>query len=167
MAGRECILLLGYGNPARGDDGLGPALIERIDALALHNLETRVDYQLCVEDAMDIGHFEQVIFVDASLDVKPPYLHFTLPESLTPNRLDTHSISPEALIHLARTLFGARTRASILAIRGYEFEPFCESLSAQAELNLSAAFTYLTELLRERMEVDAELKERSHLCNRM
>ena len=141
------ILVLGYGNPARGDDGLGPALIERLDAVALNDLETRVDYQLCVEDAMDIGGFERVIFVDASMNVAPPYLHYMLPEALTPGRLDTHSLSPEALIHLARSLFGARTKASVLAIRGYHFEPFSESLSAQAVLNLSAAFIYLTEKL--------------------
>ena len=94
---------------------------------------------------MDIGGFEQVIFVDASMNVAPPYLHYALPDAVTPTTLDTHSISPEALIHLARTLFGARTKASILAIRGYDFEPFSESLSAQAVLNLNAAFLYLTE----------------------
>lgn len=167
MGVRGSVLILGYGNPARGDDGLGPALIERLDALALKNLETRVDYQLCVEDAMDIGDFEQVIFVDASLDVAPPYQHCALPETLTPKTLDTHSISPEALIHLARTLFGARTKASILAIRGYDFVPFSESLSAQAVLNLSAAFEYLTERLRYQTAADAEFNNTSHLCNRM
>lgn len=155
MRGSSATLVLGYGNPARGDDGLGPALIERLATLALEDLETRVDYQLCVEDALDIGDFDQVIFVDASIDVAPPYLHYPLPATVIPATLDTHGISPEALIHLARTLFGAETKASILAIRGYDFEPFSESLSAEAARNLDAAFNYLAEKLRER-EAGAE-----------
>jgi len=155
---------LGYGNPARGDDGLGPALVERLDLLALEGVETRVDYQLCVEDAMDIGLFERVIFVDASIDAAAPYSHYALPEAEAPTTLDTHSVSPAALIRLARSLFGATTKASILAIRGYAFEPFSESLSAAAVHNLNAAFSYLTERLRDRFEV--ELENASHLRDR-
>ena len=55
------VLVLGCGNPARGDDGLGPALIQGIEIAALEGIETRVDYQLCVEDALDIGSFTEVI----------------------------------------------------------------------------------------------------------
>jgi len=145
---------LGYGNPARGDDGLGPALVERIDQMALEGVETRIDYQLCVEDAMDIGLFERVIFVDASIDAAAPYSHYALAEAEVPTTLDTHSVSPAALVRLARTLFGARTKASILAIRGYAFEPFSESISAAAVHNLDAAFNYLTQNLRDRFEVE-------------
>jgi len=59
--------------------------------------------------------------------------------------LDTHSVSPEAMMFLARTLFGATTTASVLAIRGYEFEPFVESLSSAAEENLEQAFRHLVQ----------------------
>ncbi|MCB1760510.1 MAG: hydrogenase maturation protease [Gammaproteobacteria bacterium] len=135
------LLVLGYGNPARGDDGIGPAFIEQLERLGLPGVETRVDYQLCVEDAMDIGTFARVLFVDASLDAAPPYRHYPLAPKLKPNRLDTHSLSPEALIHLARTLFSATTEASVIAIRGYSFEPFVETLSAGAHANLQAALT--------------------------
>lgn len=163
MRAKERILVLGYGNPARGDDGLGPALIEQLEALPLEGLETRVDYQLCVEDAMDIGDFNRVIFVDASMNVAPPYLHYTLPESVTPTALDTHSISPEALVFLARTLFGATSDASILAIRGYQFEPFSESISTEAMQNLNAAFRYLTQTIKSYLEAELKPECRSHL----
>ena len=155
--------MLGYGNPARGDDGLGPALVERIGSLALEGVETRVDYQLCVEDAMDIGRFDQVIFVDASLDATPPYLHYRLAETLAPTTLDTHSVSPEALIHLARTLFGATSSASILAIRGYDFTTFSERLSPAARRNLNVALDYLIKGLGG--DVDLEPESRSQMCN--
>ncbi|MCB1761970.1 MAG: hydrogenase maturation protease [Gammaproteobacteria bacterium] len=141
------VLVLGCGNPARGDDGLGPALIQGIEIAALEGIETRVDYQLCVEDALDIGSFTEVIIVDASSSVLPPYQHYSLPQRLEPVTFDTHSLSPEALIHLARTLFGATNQASVLAIRGYHFEPFTESLSEPARQNLKAALIYLVHRL--------------------
>lgn len=141
-------LVIGYGNPARGDDGLGPALIERLGALALPGVETRSDYQLRVEDALEIGNFEQVIFVDAALDERSPFHHYSLNGAAPPAVLDTHQLSAQALMHLARTLFGASTAASMLAIRGYQFEPFCESLSERAEQNLKAALDYLVSELQ-------------------
>lgn len=66
--------------------------------------------------------------------------------------LDTHQLSPQALMHLARTLFGVTTAASVLAIRGYQFEPFRESLSEQAEQNLNAALDYLLSELQTDMQ---------------
>ena len=157
------ILVLGYGNPARGDDGLGPALIEQLAALALAGVETRVDYQLCVEYALELGDFKRVIFVDAALDVAPPYRHYTLPESVMPATLDTHNIAPEALVYLARTLFGASSEVSMLAIRGYQFEPFSESISAAAKQNLIAALRYLTQTIKAYLKVESAPEGRSHL----
>ena len=143
----EKILVLGYGNPARGDDGLGPALIERLERASFEQVETRVGYQLCVEDALDIGGFRQVIFVDASYSADPPFEYHPLQEDATRAVLDTHGVSPEALMLLARTLFGAKTPAQVLAIRGYAFEPFVEVLSSRAEKNLDLALGHLSEQL--------------------
>ena len=145
MGDHRKTLVLGYGNPARGDDGLGPAMIVLLDQADFDQLETRVDYQLCVEDAMDIGNFKHVIFVDASPSIAPPYHLYPLEDSARPMSLDTHSVSPEAMMFLARTLFSATTTASVLAIRGYVFEPFVESLSSAAEGNLEQAFQHLVE----------------------
>jgi hypothetical protein len=70
---------------------------------------------------------------------------------------------------LARTLFGAKTPAQVLAIRGYAFEPFVEVLSSRAEKNLDLAFRHLSEQLlsgigvettREKFDIDPELAEK-------
>ncbi len=143
MNRRQKTLVLGYGNPARGDDGLGPALIKRLAQLELNQIETRLDYQLRVEDALDIGDFCKIIFIDASKNANPPFEYQQLDENQPPADLNTHSISPRALIYLARTLFKATTPAYIMAIRGYHFEPFDERLSAQAHKNLNLAVQYL------------------------
>ena len=137
-------LVLGYGNPARGDDGLGPAFIQRLAQLDFKYIETRVDYQLSVEDALDIGNFRKVIFVDAAKNINTPFEYQRLDESTAPNSLDTHAISPKALIYLARTLFNAPTPAYVMAIRGYAFEPFVETLSKKARKNLDLALQHLS-----------------------
>jgi len=45
------ILVYGYGNPGRGDDGLGPALVEALELLGATGLDCESDYQLAIEDA--------------------------------------------------------------------------------------------------------------------
>jgi hydrogenase maturation protease len=138
------VLVIGCGNPARGDDGLAPAFVERLDQLRLPGVETRNQYQLCVEDAMDMSGYGQVVYVDASLVAPPPFDFSPLPDDAVMH-LDTHSISPAALTYLARTLFGATAGIFVLAIRGYRFDPFTETISERAQGNLREAITWFME----------------------
>ena len=135
-------LVIGYGNPARGDDGLGPAFVEQLDTAQLTGVDTRTNYQLCVEDAMDLAGFEQVVFVDAARHLDQPFIFYPVDESRVPDGLDTHSLSPEAVVHLSRSLFGTITRAFVLAIQGNSFDQFEEQLSAAAQHNLQSALDY-------------------------
>ena len=64
-------LLIGYGNPGRGDDGLGPAFARRMAARELPALRVEIDYQLTVEHALMISAARTVVFVDAALDAAP------------------------------------------------------------------------------------------------
>ena len=61
------VLLIGYGNPGRLDDGLGPALAAKIEKLNIDNVDSDSDYQLTVEDAVDIHSHDIVIFADADV----------------------------------------------------------------------------------------------------
>ncbi|KZY45836.1 hypothetical protein A3732_01150, partial [Oleiphilus sp. HI0050] len=69
------ILFIGYGNPGRQDDGLGPALIKALedDSILADKVSLSSNYQLTVEDAYDITQYDTVVFVDASLDSSPPF----------------------------------------------------------------------------------------------
>ena len=49
------ILVLGYGNPGRQDDGLGPAVAAGIDSLGWPGVSTLDAYQLNIEDAIDVA----------------------------------------------------------------------------------------------------------------
>jgi len=90
---------------------------------------------------MDMSDYGQVVYVDASLDAPPPFEFAPLPNDAV-MRLDTHSVSPGALTYLARTLFGATANVFVLAIRGYRFDPFIETISEQAQGNLREAISF-------------------------
>ena len=49
--GNTKILLIGFGNPARADDGLGPALAEEIESKNIPDVTVETDYQLTIEDS--------------------------------------------------------------------------------------------------------------------
>ena len=142
-------LIFGWGNPSRRDDGLGPALAERVAALELPGVTVETDFQLHVEDAAELALHERVVFVDAARRGDGPFwirrgraegdgLSFT-----------THSVSPGALLTLARRLFLAEPEAWVLGIRGYDFDDFGEGLSELAAGNLDEAVAFIEAAVRD------------------
>jgi hypothetical protein len=53
------------------------------------------------------------------------------------------------VLGLARQLFGARTEGYILGIRGYAFNEYGESLTAQGRANLAAAVAFIERVCRQ------------------
>lgn len=141
------ILLIGYGNPGRLDDGLGPALAAKIEARPVEGLSVDSDYQLTVENAFDISRYELVIFADASVKGEEPFSFQTV-QAKSPMSFSTHSVSPEAVLFLAKTMFQAQTKAYLLGIRGYEFNAFEERLSDGAKKNLELAYQFIVDWLQ-------------------
>lgn len=145
------MLVIGYGNPGRLDDGLGPAMAAALEQCCIEGVEIDSDYQLTVEDAAQIANVDLVVFIDASTDGKEPFDFYPIKpkEDLS---FSTHHISPEAVVDLAANLFDSRPSAYMLSIRGYEFNHFEESLSMQARDNLEAALEFTTSFLRQQRE---------------
>jgi len=67
------IWLVGFGNPGRCDDGLGPALAEATERLSLPGVTVESDYQLTVEDAAEAAKHEIVLFADATAIGPAPF----------------------------------------------------------------------------------------------
>lgn len=145
------VLVIGYGNPARGDDGLGPLCAEAIEALDLPGVRVQTDYQLQVEDATAIADHDVVIFIDADAASSAPF-SFDAVEPDGDGTVSSHRISAGTLLALARGLFGATAKAYMLGIRGVEFAPFTERLSAEARSNLTNALRFIEPFLRRPME---------------
>ncbi|MBN1606809.1 MAG: hydrogenase maturation protease [Polyangiaceae bacterium] len=141
------VLLVGYGNPGRLDDGLGPAVAEHLEGLGLPDVTVQSDYQLSVELAEELRRHELILFADAAVSGAAP---FEVRE-VTPadgSSFSTHSVSPAELLGLARRLFGTNCRGFTLGIRGYAFDAFGERLSPQATENLAAAVAFIERVLR-------------------
>ena len=143
------ILVYGYGNPGREDDGLGSELVRRLEdwskVINYQGLSFDSNYQLNIEDADAIAEKDLVIFVDASTeDIKD----FILTE-VTGERdvsFTTHAASPGYIVKLCEELFNKKPEVYLLHIKGYCWE-FREGLSPQAESNLIKALQYLKEYL--------------------
>lgn len=144
----ESVLFIGYGNPGRRDDGLGPALAAAVEELGIPGVTTDADYQLTVEDAEAAARHDVVVFADADTAGPEP---FSFRELAPKSGLSftSHSVDPRAVLALASELFGARPRGYLLGIRGYEFNEFRESLSPRAGANLAAALAFIEPVLRE------------------
>ena len=135
--GSRSVLVIGVGNPGRGDDGIGPALVDALEADGVAGLTLEAAFQLSLEHAASIAGHSAVMFVDASLDCEPPF-------SLRPaapcrdTGFSTHVMAPEAVLEVCRLAFGLVPEAWLLAVRGYDFGPD-EGLSEAARDNLARA----------------------------
>lgn len=141
------VLIIGIGNPSRGDDALGPLCVERLEALALPGVELLTDFQLQVEYALDLAGRERVIFVDASVCAPAPFSY----QPVTPAEdasYSSHELSPAAVLHAYQKLYGDPPPAWVLGIRGYGFE-LGEAVSPEAAENLGLALRYLEQSLAE------------------
>lgn len=148
MSDERRILVIGYGNPGRCDDGLGMALAERIKALEIPGVDVDIRYQLNVEDAEDVSKHDVVVFLDACLCAPPPFFFRTLEPRAGTLEFTTHSLAPEGVLGLAHDMYGVHTKGYALAVRGYDFHDFGEELSKDAQENLEEALTYLAEALQ-------------------
>ena len=136
MAGRR-VLVIGYGNPGRRDDGLGPALAAEMEAQNLPGLDVDSDYQLTVEDSHAVAEHDLVVFADAALEGREPYYFRPLEPRMNgpAGGVSSHGVEAEEVLALAGQLFAARVEAYVLGIRGYEFNRFEEGLSERAHAN--------------------------------
>jgi len=141
------ILLIGFGNPARADDGLGPALAEEIESKNIPDVTVESDYQLTIEDSAQVARHDIVIFADASVNCGEPFCF----EPLKAKRSDSfssHSAEPAEVMALAENLFKSKAKGFTFAIRGYEFNKFNEKLTEKANSNLQKAVGFLEDMLK-------------------
>ena len=148
------VLLIGYGNPGRLDDGLGPAVAEQAEKLSLPCLTVDSDYQLTVEDAAEFANYDTVVLADADTTGPEPFWMKRILPKTGQLSFTSHSVDPRSLLALAKELFKTEPVCYILGVRGYEFNEFGQRLSPGAKANLAEAVKYLEKCLR-----DGELKE--------
>jgi hydrogenase maturation protease len=124
------LLVIGYGNTLRGDDGVGPRVAEAVGALGLPNVRTLICHQLSPEHAAPIAVAETVVFVDAAVDAPADVqLRPILPSDTS--QLMAHAADPGIMLALSRDVFGHVPCAWWLTIPAVNLA-FTEELTATA-----------------------------------
>lgn len=142
------ILLIGFGNPARADDGLGPAVAENIGMKNLPGVTVDADYQLTIEDSAAVAENDAVIFADASVNCAEPFVFEPIEGAKTGGSFSSHSVEPAEVMGLAENLFKSKAKGYMLAVRGYKFDDFDAPMTKKAEENLGKAIIFLEDLLK-------------------
>ena len=144
------ILVYGYGNPGRQDDGLGIALVTQLEKWAAESQMTGIrfdnNYQLNIEDAEAISNHDLVIFADASEEEIGDFC-LSVVDGTGKLAFTTHSASPSYILKLCQELFQKDPLVLLLHIKGYAWD-FQEGLSQRAKENLRAAYTYMKDILQ-------------------
>lgn len=142
------LALIGYGNTLRGDDAIG--------RLAAEELSRRVDdprvtvmtlHQLNPELAETIASFDAVLFIDAATDGEPGEIRVRAVEPRLDDSGLTHSASPEALLVLARELYGRAPGGTLFTLSGESFE-----LEERLSSSVAAALPRLVALVASSVE---------------
>jgi len=123
------LLVIGYGNPLRQDDGLGWHIAMAIEALDLPGLQVLAAQQLTHELAAPMALAEAVVFVDAAYGdaaangsaqaIKPLALQPMHRNLQAPNpgpQTFSHQLTPQALLLLAGELYGHQPAALQLLV---------------------------------------------------
>jgi len=132
------ILIYGYGNPGRQDDGLGNAFVELLKSWVnehkLEGYEFDSNYQLNIEDAATVADKDLVIFADASTEKIESFI-LTSVDASTKVAFTTHAASPGYIIGLCKKIYNRMPPTYLLHIKGYKWE-FQEGLTKKAKQNL-------------------------------
>lgn len=147
MAGPAPVLFLAVGNPSRGDDALGPMLAARLETAGHEGVEVVSEFQLQVENALDLVGRELVVFVDAGTGTPAPFeIHRARADADFIHT--THALSPDAVLATyGRVTEEPAPPAFVLCIRGESFE-LGDPLSPAAAAHLEAAWALLSAVLQ-------------------
>jgi len=126
------ILVIGYGNTLRCDDGAGFLLVQQLQEENLSGLHCVTTHQLTPEFSAIIAEAAEVIFVDTYPCPDAPDIaaniyreiqadqHMRAPHRYIERRV-THGSSPENLMGMTWSLYAARPKACVVAIPGFNF----------------------------------------------
>jgi hydrogenase maturation protease len=146
MTQHKPILLVGYGNPSRGDDALGVLLLEQLPDSYLQAVELLTDFQLQIEHALDLKNRQLVLFADASVANTKP-IAFRQLQAVCDNSYTTHAMNPAAVMQVYQDIEKtAPPPCFLLTMQAVQFE-LGEGLSETAVNSLQQAFVLVEKLL--------------------
>jgi hydrogenase maturation protease len=129
------LLILGYGNPDREDDGIAwhilCALTVKLGLVPPESYEDEfpasefIDFdfqlQLTPEMAEDVAGYPYICFIDAHTGNIPEPVRLINVESEFQNSPFTHHLTPQSLMSMCETIYGKKPDAALLSVLGHRF----------------------------------------------
>jgi hydrogenase maturation protease len=139
------LLVIGYGNELRGDDGVGAWVARAVAARQWPGVRALAIHQLLPELAEALSEAEQAVFVDARLGAEGTVeLRPLVAEAMV--GASGHTWGPQGLLAAARALYGRAPTAWLLTVPAQNLE-HGESLSAAAERGAAEAVRHIASLV--------------------
>lgn len=122
------ILIIGYGNPIRGDDAVGWVAAQKLgEVVDSEHVLTLGVHMLTPELAEPISRMDFVIFIDAAEDRDPGEVSdkcvypISLSDPRPQPRTLAHHMTPQRLLTLAQRIYGRCPDARLFTIGGRDF----------------------------------------------
>lgn len=150
---RPGVVVFAVGNRSRGDDAIGPLLLERLARwlaaeVPAGEFDLIDDYQLQIEHALDLQGRRLALFIDAGCGTPAPFQFFAVEPHPAAAPGMTHSLAPQGVLDVYRQFEGAAPPPSfVLCVCGEHFE-LGEGLSDTAQAHAQAAWQHLQRLCR-------------------
>lgn len=144
------MLVTGFGNPSRQDDGVGLAVVNglrrRLGLSMLDDahdgyedlgrlLDTLFVQQLTPELAELLQAYAHVAFIDAHLGVHPDLIHRVTLHPHSEPALVSHHLKPGTLLAYAEQAYGRAPSAELISVRGFSFD-FGDELSPETAMGV-------------------------------
>jgi hydrogenase maturation protease len=112
-------LVVGYGNPLRGDDAVGQVVAQALAATT--GIEAISCHQLLPELAERLAGVELVVFVDAAVDLPAGEVR-TMRVEAEPTTTLGHHATPATLLALATQVYGQAPEAFLVSVGAASLE---------------------------------------------
>lgn len=139
-------LVIGYGNPLRGDDAFGWAVAGHLAATAPTLVDVLTAHQLLPEHAEAVSAADRVIFVDAACRGKPGTWTVTAVSPTGAEPSLAHALDAPALLACAHDAYRARPPAFLYSAPGASFA-CAESLTPEVKAVVPAVVAAIAALV--------------------
>lgn len=147
------LLLIGIGNPIRGDDGLGFHAAAHFEEYPpVENLESIHVQQLTMDLVPLISSTDFVLFVDARIGEPFGKIYY---DEIQPNAINNNPVShffdPQTLMAVIHGLYQKHPKAGLISVNTDEFD-FTEELSTR----MQTIFPDFLDRIREILEKESQ-----------
>jgi hydrogenase maturation protease len=141
------ILIIGYGNSLRGDDGLGQRVAGELEhRLNPETVHVLLAHQLTPELVEPIRQAKLVVFIDARVGETPGTIFQEVIQAQAGAAPFTHNMTPASLLAAAQELYGAAPTGILISIVGAAFD-YGGALSSQLNLLLPTIVEQVVEIV--------------------